>query len=110
MKARIIIDNEVSFVQDSEQTIRIRTGRTFNVEMLDPVGADFRWVTTRDAVLQVKDGDPTRLEVTTLVTGTSEVQLQDAGRTLQFYLIFEVFDPQEAQKFSMGSPMLEPLT
>lgn len=91
MTARLTFDN-VEFIQSSEQSVRVRQGQKFQLAFLEvPEEGGMQVATIEDRVLQV---DPKLgfFEVTALVTGDSEIQLQSASRTVIFWLAIEVYN------------------
>ena len=99
MTARLTFDN-VEFVQNSEQTVRVRQGQGFDLAMEDvgdPSAYDF--ATKRDPVLTVVDNESLSqlgARVTADKPGKSEIQVQDANRQVVFWLGIEVYNDNAA--------------
>jgi hypothetical protein len=95
MTAKLTFDN-VEFVQNSEQTVRVRQGQGFDLAMED-VGdpSAYEFATKRDPVLTVTDNESISQLGARVVAdkpGKSEIQVQDAGRQVVFWLGIEVYN------------------
>ncbi len=111
MKATLTFDN-VEFGQDNGQTVRVALGQKFKM-VLGGVAdvASLRWATIGDPVTDLReaaDGMSAGVEATNI--GAGEIQLQAPDRSVQFYLIVEVYNASEAVSASVREIADEPRT
>lgn len=104
MKLLLTFDN-VQFEQSSEQSVRVRLGEKFMINILDSIDGA-RIATIEDPVLAVEKSTMSSLmtvEATSL--GVSEVQVQDAARGVSFWITIEVYST-EAGTLSIPEPVI----
>jgi len=111
MKATLTFDN-VEFGQDNGQTVRVALGEKFKMTLGGVAdGASLKWATVADPVTDLReaaDGMSAEVEATNI--GAGEIQLQNPDRSVQFYLVVEVYNASEAVSASVREIADEPRT
>ena len=101
MNADLLFNNVEFFGAPSGQRVRVKQGETFTVNLND-AGDGIVWATTEDPILDVLDNGAT-CGVKAHSQGNAEIQIQ-RDRQVVFYLVIEVFNPDEATGFVVPPP------
>lgn len=91
MRARLVFPN-VEFMQDSGDTVRVKLGENFTMQMVADDPISLSWATTKDQVLNVSEATAELVSITALALGTSKVMLINSSLAAEFHLDIEVYD------------------
>lgn len=94
----------VKFRLPSDEVLHVQKGESFTVSLDEP-GEGAKWATTADPVLNVVENSDATITVEVVKGGTSELQVQ-RNRNVEYHIVVEAFDPEEA--VTLGATAGEP--